>query len=359
MRGIKTVVILMVSLWCLSGLAIAQVATLRVPDLTGMTAPQAASTLHLLGLRLGSTTIDLSPTAHFELLGTVTSQSIIAGEEIGIGESIDITILQAPNIRFVYDDNDLTFINQTGRIILLEPLVFVGNGEIQKTLTGTRWNITAIPAGGCVQIWSIGRTAPKNIDGCSEISAWFSTTDASTYFWTQAAAIERFTVQQAGETLSNCPAAPLNSQDAPMSCVMYLPTIPSPDQSRFLYLSYTSDALVIYNPMADIWMSLVNQVILPDGSTIDVSDVALYQTALAVSLTTDGTTLLPLSPNECVVFRTTDDTPLPEDCGLIVAEQTNAAPFWLTDFSIMDNTGTSRICKAAVADKTTVCVVQQ
>jgi len=362
MKTMKVLTTLIIVLITLVSMSEAQSTSSIVPDLVGLNVPQAGAALHREGLRLGLQTLDLGTPVELDQLGTITVQSVAAGEMLAPGQAVDITIVRVPNIRFIYDDNDLTLINQTRRVIPLVPLSLVGQSLASPVLAGERWDISFIPIGGCVQIWSIGRAAPKAIDGCEEISAWFSTSDPNSYVWTQVAEVESFTITYSDVSLSACPAAPAASQDAPTVCDAYLPSYPSLEQARFLYLVYTYGAFSARNPTLDAWMPLSAPIIThADGTLMSLSDPLTYTDIKSVAMPLDGQVLTPLAPNECIVFRALDDAGAlaPEPCGLIVADATLDNAFWRSDFTVTDSTGVSRTCAAAVDGELTVCVMQQ
>lgn len=362
MRVIKHGVFSILLLCLLTTLGIAQDSEILMPNLVGLNAPQATSILHQNNLRLGKQTIDITTPPDGVEWGTIRAQSIAAGDSVGSATVVDVTIAQPANIRFFYDDNDMTLINQTGLPIPLSHLRITGMGGDSPVLDGTRWQISAIPAGGCVQIWSIGRAAPKAITGCGEISAWFSSTlDSSVYVWTQTAGVESFTVWQADRPLMTCPAAHANSQDDPLICDAHWPPIPAPEQGGFMYLAYTTNALSVRNPATDVWMSLAAPLISATGETWALSERTRYETVLEVVFFPDSEVLSQLAPDECLILRDSQ-TPLaapPESCGLVVAEGVVDSPFWRSDFALLGSDGERRTCKASTPDKLTVCILQQ
>ncbi len=361
MKTMKVLTILIIIVTMLVSVSEAQSTSSIVPDLIGLNVPQSEAALHREGLKLGLQTLDLSTPVELDQLGTIIVQSVAAGEMLAPGQTVDITIVRAPNIRFIYDDNDLTLINQTGRVIPLAALSLVGESLDSPVLAGERWDINFIPIGGCVQIWSIGRAAPKAIDGCEEISAWFSTSDPTSYVWTQVAGVESFTITYADVSLSACPAAPPASQDTPTVCDAYLPNYPPLEQVRFLYLVYTYGAFSARNLTLDAWMPLSAPITQADGTLIRLNDPLIYTDIKSVVIPLDGYALTPLAPNECIVLRALDDAGalVPEPCGLIVADAILDNAFWRSDFTVTDSTGVSRTCTAAVEGELTVCVMQQ
>ncbi len=362
MNSNKKLTILMLALFLLTTFSLAQPRQSVVPNLIGLNVPQADAALHLVGLRLGVQTLDLSTSVETDQLGTISAQSVDANETLTPGAPVNITVVRAPNIRFIYDDNDLTLINQTGEAIALASLSLVGEaGAATLILAGERWGIRHIPPDGCIQIWSIGRAAPKAVAGCPEISAWFSSSDVSTYVWTQAAQVDSFTLMQAGIALTTCQAAPPASQDSPTVCDAYLPSTPPPEQVGFLYLAYTYEAFSALNPTDDAWMPLSAPLTHADGTVMSLAALFNYTNTEMVAISLDGESLTPLAPQECILFRVPDspDSPAPEPCGLVVADAVLDSVFWRSDFTVTDPKGVKRTCAAATEENLTVCVMQQ
>jgi beta-lactam-binding protein with PASTA domain len=85
--------------------------TATVPDITGLPVPQAVAALNRSGLVLGTQTPFEGTTD--QALGSIVSQSVAAGSTATYGSAVDITLVQAPNARLIYDDNDITLVNLT------------------------------------------------------------------------------------------------------------------------------------------------------------------------------------------------------------------------------------------------------
>src|SRR5688500_12994904 len=121
MRVIKPL-LLVLCLFMGITLVLGQDQTATVPDLTGLPVPQAVAALNRSGLVLGTQTpfegtTDQAP-------GSIVSQSVAAGSTAPYGSAIDITLVQAPNARLVYDDNDLTLVNLTDQPLNIADVVF-------------------------------------------------------------------------------------------------------------------------------------------------------------------------------------------------------------------------------------------
>ncbi len=190
----------------------------QVPNLFGLNVPQAAAALNAAGLRLGTQTFQLRTPQDNQPSGVVLNQSVAAGELIESGATINITVLQAANIRLVYDDNDLTLINETGGALDLSTFT-LRNADGSRQFQASRWR-RSLPNGDCGQIWSVPRGASKPIDGCDSIY-WQSTNNTALHFWTPSAGGEQFTVLQNDNVVASCAVAPPNSQDNPSVCAFF------------------------------------------------------------------------------------------------------------------------------------------
>ena len=108
----------------LLGLAlVAHVATAQesvvMPDLTGMTVPVAAATLNRAGIGIGQETGERWTEESGLPRNTIGAQSVEPGTPVAPGSTVDLTVLRSPNVQVIYDDNDLTLVNETGGPIQL------------------------------------------------------------------------------------------------------------------------------------------------------------------------------------------------------------------------------------------------
>lgn len=336
----------------------AQSTDVSIPDVTGMTAPQAAAALNAVGLRLGSETNIQAEAGQTE--GAILSQTPLAGERAAAGSAVDITIARAPNIRLIYDDNDLTLINLSTQPFALPPLALNAVQGGTGVLRGERWG-AEVSAGDCVQVWAIGRGKPKSVTGCDSVKAWFTTNNTDLHVWTRAAGVRRFTVTLNGQVQAECAAAPRNSQDAPTTCEFYIEVPSAVPNLPYIYIAYTTDAFVVVNHADDGWLRMNVEVISSSGELVRFSEVTLYDTVdpLLVVGNASGTgTLRQLAPGQCVRLRApgiSEDT-FPQPC-VPYADGIADQPFWTTDFSVRDREGKERVCKGATPGRLTICVM--
>lgn len=333
-------------------LAVAQADNSNVPDLTGLNIPQAAAALRLANLALGEMRWEFSPVQN---ANAIIGQEPAAGTVFQAGGSVDVVVAQTPNIRLMYDDNDLTLINMSGGAIDLTGLLLARESD-GRALPGARWPLELLAGDGCLQVWSVGRSVSKPVEGCRDITAWFSSSASEIHVWTPLAEQATFSLSIAGELVADCLTAVPADSDNPRVCEGYITPSPDPLIARYLYFSYTPGVLVVKNPSPDLWMPL-DVTLVGGGESVDLGAAALYDSVLPVVLDGDGRRVLPLAPGECVVLFTDDPVLLPEACGLVIAEATSA-DFWSDGFRL-GGEGVVRTCPAASDERLTVCVLQR
>lgn len=326
-----------------------------VPDVSGLTVPQAAAELNRVGLRLGAQSAQPWTAASAQPVGTIGGQSAAPGESLPVGTAVDVSVLTTANVRLIYDDNDLTLINNTGGFLDLTQLVFSGT-EGTRRFQAARWR-SSIEPGDCTQIWSISRFEPKDVEGCSESIYWLTTNDPTEHFWTQTAGSGPFQVVQNGVVLASCEAAPPNSQASPLVCEFFVTTgtfaNPTTD---YVVFTYTTEQFIAYNTSPQAWMPLDGTRIQIPGLEVRPGDPVLFGNPDIVA------DVRRLAPGQCsmLVLSGTGDVVPVEDCDLIVrAEVAQASAFWTVPFEVLPATRPDErlSCPAATPGRTTVCVM--
>ena len=339
-----------------------QDATVAMPNLVGMNVPQAAAALNRIGLALG-TQSNSGWTAESGLpQNTIGTQSLPADQPVAPGTPVDVTVLRSPNIALVYDENDITLINNSNATLDLNGLVFgTAEGAAPAAFTATRWT-GALAAGGCAQFWSVLRSVPKDVEGCARINHWLtSVNNTAEHFWTALNGVVTFNVVYNGVQHAVCPGAPAGTP--PMRCDVYLPLGAAAEVTPYIYLAYTPERLILFNRSTDKWMPVdaARIVNLNPNLTIQEQQINLADPAI-VSQINPVASLALLAPNQCLLFtnNTSLELPnLPEPCDVI--GQGNLDPnliFWSANFDILSATdGLRRTCTAATAGRLTICVM--
>lgn len=332
----------------------------EVPDLTGLSVPRAAAELNRAGLVLGTRSYDAWTETSPVPQNTIRDQSIPAGQTAAPGSAVDVVVLQSPNITLVYDENDFTLVNHTGSDIRLDNLSFHAL-EGHAALAASRW-AGSLRANSCVQVWSIQRSTPKDVEGCDSIQNWFSNVNNRVlHFWTALNGVSQFIVAQDGMPRAACEAAAAGAE--PRQCQVYIAASQSDEVTPYLYFAYTPSRLVVLNRSEDRWMPLHNAVILNNnpnlsqpGMGISIGDPSLYQ------VVNSAADFSQLAPGQCLLFTNgsgLEALDLPQECDVV--GQLDIDPnliFWSNPFTVNSITdGQQRLCDAAQPDRLTICVM--
>ena len=333
--------------------AVAQEAV-TVPDLSGLSVPAGAALLNKNGLALGAETNQGWTQESGLPQNTISGQSIGAGQTAAYGTAVDVTVLRSANAMLIYDDNDLTLVNNTGNELNLAGISFSTLDGSPASLAGTRW-AASLRANQCVQVWSVGRNGPKGLDECSTIQNWLVTTNPAEHFWTGAGGTTQFAILQNGVQRAACPVA------NPGRCEFYVSGGVSSDATPFVYLAYTPDRAAIINTSTDQWMVLdglllINNFAPTAGVSVPVGDPTLYS-----RFAPDVETVTRLAPGQCILYTDSsvgaDATP-PQPCEVIARLDIGPSViFWGADFGVLGSDGETRICPVATAGRLTICVM--
>jgi hypothetical protein len=327
-------------------------------DITGMNAPQAAAQLNQIGLRLGTQSPEPWTQESPFPAGTISQQSVAAGTTITPGAAVDFTVLSAANVRLIYDDNDLTLINQTGAAMDLTRIAF-NTSDGTRQFNGGRWRGT-VGDGECTQVWSIARTGAKAIDGCANIY-WMTTNNSPEHFWMQANGSPSFTITQDGIERGTCPTAPANTQDQPLTCEFFVMGGNNSQVTSHIYFAYTTDRFAIINNSSDRWMPLTNTdvynfnpAIQNPGATVVLGDPNLFNNPQTVADITR------LAPAQCVMLTASplSNAEPPQPCDVIAQRDLDPSViFWTAPFELDSPQGQRTQCPAATPNRLTICIM--
>lgn len=326
--------------------------SVTVPDLKGMNVPQAAAALNKAGLSLGAENNEGWTEAAGLPQNTVGGQSVAAGQTAPRGTKVDITVLRSPNALLIYDDNNLTLVNQGTADLPLGDIVFQALDGGKARYAAASWG-GALGVNKCGQVWSIRRGSAKKMPECKSIS-WKTTNKKEEHFWTGEDGATQFAVLQGGVQRAACPV----SKDG--RCSFYLAGAgAASDATPFVYFAYTPDALAIINPSADQWMVMKDFVLLNNHNAakapVPVGDASLFGKNFN-GIGDVGR----LAPNQCLLFTSGNSaTTPPKSCDVVahLAVDPNVtfwgAPFEMTSAS--DNQ--PHTCPAATPGHLTICVM--
>lgn len=333
-----------------------------VPNVTGMKIPQAAAILNILGLNLGNE-IAVEPEPGQET-NIIVAQSLASGTTAPRGTRVDVSVILSPNMRLIYDDNDITIQNLTDGDMNLGGVVFHSSGDGATSFNPAQV-AGVIDSDDCIQIWSIARNEPKDVAGCDSY-LWRSTRDTTVHFWTQVNNVQNFSVLDNGVERTVCPAAPRNSQDNPTVCEVYISgggSASDGDVAPFIYLAYNSSAIAFINTTQDQWM-MTNQTTLlnynPNLSTLGVTLIFGDTNLLREEYRIGVGEVTRLAPQQCIMFTsigTTVNEP-PQNC-MVIAQRPldETVAFWLADFIVHSNTTETELtCPAARNEEVIICI---
>lgn len=317
-----------------------------VPDVVGLSVPEAAALLNAAGLNLGEEVIQITNDDTAVERG-ITEQSVAAGTTAERGSAVNVTVLRSNNIVLIYDDNDITMVNQSPAGLDLTRVAFTA-AEIR--FNANRWGNTALDAADCTQLWSVGRGTPKSINECGAIQRWLTTNNADEHFWTAANTDGTFSVVQSGIVRENCPTATVAGQV--LECAFFMATGDTNEVTEFVYLVYTPTQLLIRNIADDLWMPIAG--ITLEGADDDVATSLVAERFDAPIEIGDADRL---APGQCLYYTTPDatDSAPPEDCTVI--GQATLPDAWVAGFDLMGMTRTDpSTCPPAIAGRLTVCI---
>lgn len=320
----------------------------EVPDLAGLTLPQAAATLAAAGLRLG-TIEDAVGAASAEMLNTISEQTPVAGTPIDTLTAVDVRVQRDYNIEIIYDGNDLNLRNLSGIGLNIRQLELVAADNPDIRWSGTEWNVRADTLNGnrCVQLIAERRLSEIEVDGCNPVQNWQSTAQADNHFWRGADGSQNFVVIQDGIVRATCPTT---NSTAKIRCQAYLlPGVVASDTTPYAYFVYDDRTLFVVNRSTTAWMPV---------HLFQLSDEDLLSPAWLPSDQADA--LQRLAPGHCIRYNTgEDDAFSPPDCAVTVHVTISEAEiFWQRGFvlrSRIDND--ERQCPPITSSSPTICLV--
>lgn len=330
-----------------------------VPNIVGLSLPEAAALLNMNGLELGHETVELWNVNASQPQNRITAQSIAAGETIEGGTFVDVTIARSPNMLIIYDNNDLTLVNQSGNLADISSLRFVSTGGTSATMAATRWRSSLRPE-RCHQVWTELRNGFKGLDECRFIQDWFSTLNVGEHFWTATNGVQQFAVMERDVERATCPAAAPDSANTPTYCQFYLAgASAAEDVTEFIYFAYTTDAIAIINLSTDKWMPTNRTGIFANGGAAE-TPILMGEPTLFPNPDVIGDVSL-LAPGQCILWSVNHPEGIapPQDCN-VVAQTNVQGAFWNGDFQIESALDGQRYtCPAATAGRPTLCIVPQ
>ncbi len=332
-----------------------QETTVTVPDVRGLSVPEAAALLNQNGIILGAEN-NVAWSAEAGLPeNTIGEQSIPAGQSVAPGSVVDITVLRSANTLLIYDDNDLTMVNRSGGVMSLNGIIFRSMGGSQESFfTATRW-AGALDGDDCAQIWSVPRGQAKDLPECPSSTFWLTTQFQEAHFWTGAYGATQFRVEQNGLERAVCPIV------NPGTCQFFLAGGGSAvEVTAFVYFAYTTDQLIVHNTASAQWMPLDGVQIVNNAPPVAGSSFAFGNPETFGNPQTIGR-INRLAPGQCLHYTgsaSVGDT-LPESCNVVARLDLDpSVNFWAQPFGVDSVTDDQQhTCPGATASRLTICVM--
>jgi hypothetical protein len=339
---------------CIGTISSVSAQTTPVPDVTGGSVALAASRLNAAGFALGTETSQLwSPSLNIAP-GTVIAQAVEPGTALAAGSAVEITVLRPANIVAVYDDNELTLLNQSSSAIDLTPIALNSLDGDSASFPATRWASTLEP-GECVQVWAIVVNSPKPIEGCQSIR-WLTTNNTAEHFWTTQGGTTQFAIVEGGILRAICAVGTSGR------CELYVGSSGGVDETTpFVHFAYTESWFVVRNTSENQWMSLQNFPLFnynvpQPGLSVPLADPTIYSYINPLGR------IDRLAPGQCLLFYAVDLSQvlgeLP-DCHVMGSLQLDPATyFWGAAFEMNSQSdGQRRTCPAATPNRVTLCIM--
>lgn len=296
-----------------------------MPDLSGLTAPEAESILntHSQELRLDPIILSLDANSHEGAINTIGEQSIGADEAVEHGEVITISLIRDFNLLLIYRnetlrvmDNHFTMINLSDGEINIDGITLQSN---ERTFAASDWRASTIRDGQCFQLWSspkIGNHQPAECSALAGVGILEGIPD-NQQFWKDT---DTFTVMQDGVYRASC-------EVAAGSCELWVsPQAIAEDVTEFAYFVYDEHQLYVYNYAPQQWMPL-SEIRLADSER-RLNDLQLWSSNVIPDINF-------LAPNQCVRFSSANAGESLADC-LVIASSTltQLNNFWSDGFIV-------------------------
>jgi PASTA domain len=302
--------------------------TISVPDLTGMSAPQAETALNEQGLRLAPSILSLDTNLYDGIINTVAIQSIIAGEIVERGTIITISVIRDFDLLLLYDiqdgdADDFTLVNLSNEDINLAGIVFQSTSEenIEPSYNARDFSGGILPAERCFQLWGraeAGFYEPEECDN-NRLLNYGIVRDIpnNQKFWQDTVS---FMVMQDGVYRASC-------EVSVGRCELWVsPRAIAEDVTEYIYFIYDEHQLYIFNSAPEQWMPLTEIQLADSGRRLN--DPLMWSSSLVPDIDF-------LAPKQCVRFSDTDADEALVDCLVIAASTlTQSNIFWSNGFSV-------------------------
>jgi hypothetical protein len=315
-----------------------------MPNLSGLTVPQAHTLLYERGLELEP--IIVSTNSGTGRLNSIIDQSLAAGEVINEGTVISVTVLREYNLELIWESQDqgdeaFTIVNLTESLINLEQLLFE-KADGSRRLDTNLWP-NELRERQCIQLWPFEVTDGFQLPECNFLQGGgiLSVLNESQQFWRGEGS---FYVSQEGLRRAEC-------QILDGRCQIWVsPSAISEEFSPYVFLTYNPHELIIHNRSESEWLPL-NQLALNDSPALnDVREWDVFRFSETMPF---------LAPNQCVRFSDSFTNSLVNCIEIASRELAQAEIFWRSDFTVhsLHLGDVSKTCPAALGDMPTICLL--
>lgn len=310
-----------------------------IPDLSGLTLPEAAKVLNENNMLLDPIILSLDSEEQEATLNTIVAQSPEAGTEVDPETEtiVTISVLRDFNVLLVYynealerqgiETDHFTIINLGESEINIDGIVFQSD---QRQFVASKWRDSIIKLDQCFQLWSNPNNGIHQPSECGTLAGTGILQDVSTAerFWKETTS---FTVMQDGVYRGTCDIAAGR-------CELWVsPQMIAEEVTEYAYFVYDEHELVVYNRSETQWMPL-HQIQLNDFGNLN--NLRLWSTSLFEVLTF-------LAPQQCVIFSDNSRDESLVECDEIAQKNSpDDNIFWRDGFTVISSHeyGTERTC---------------
>jgi hypothetical protein len=319
--------------------AATQEATVSVPDLTGLTVPQAARVAGLAKLMFGTETAQAWTADAKVKANQVSAQEPAAGSKVAPGSVVNVTVLRVYNVALAVADNSLLLFNLSDAPLDLTGVVFQ-SADGSRQFNAPDWGQT-LPAKKCNQLW-VSASAPTTIADCNPANRAI-VVPKTRQFWVGS----DFRIERNKDVIATCAAGQSR-------CEIALPQGDDPERTSYLAFSYRTNHLEVRND-SERWMSL-------SGAQIAGNNGQRFDLQAPLESTTPGDVPWAgsrLAPGQCLVLSELAVPSLPPfDCTVVAYVQLKArTTFWTRGFSVTGPTGQRTACPAPTPGLQSLCLV--
>jgi hypothetical protein len=326
---------------------VAQQDLVIVPDLIGLTTPQAARAAADAALLFASES-STSWTDDAELPpNLVSQQEPTPGQNVKPGSPVKVIVPRVFNIELVYDAKSLNLINLSDSPLNLAGLSFrSGEGTTLREYRSPNPGTQLLPR-NCVRLWALRPQASEQPAGCTAVSTSNTIRLERQLFWL--GAVDSFSIQRNGDLIETCPITANR-------CLFMLPQGDDPERTPYLSFAYRTNYLTIRNE-SERWMSVAGvEAIGWSGKRFRFDDL---QNLAPGEVPWTGTRL---GPGQCIVYSELAPAVLPPyDCQVVgYIRLPSVLPFWSTGFTVISPTGRrSPTCAAPGRGQLSLCLVRK